>query len=170
MFGEAEIGETPATDPKTLVGRNVSVSLAELIGNPTKLSMRVEFKIDDVHGKNLSTSFHGYEMGRDQLLRVVRKRSQKIEYIDTFSTKDDWKLQITTVMILNNSACKTVQTGVRNVIKEYLKELATNSGMDEFMNAVVSGVAQRTLKKKGNMLYPIRFSEITKIEVVKRGK
>lgn len=170
MFGENILSETPTTDPKNLVGRNLEVSIAELTGQAQKSHMRLKFRIDRIEDKKAYTTFNGYSCVKEYIFRVIRKRLQKVEIINTINTKDNWELQFTTIAILNRNTDAGTQKSIRKSIEEYLQKKAAKSGINELVSAVMAGIYQKEMRKMGNKIYPIRFSEIAKIEVLKPGE
>ncbi len=168
MFNETFLYETPTTDPKTLVGRNVEVGVPQLTGDK-KHQMKLVFKIEDVKDKKALTRFNGYSCSRDFIARGIRKGSSKIESTDYFSTKDNWKLQITTTSILNRSTESTIQAKIRKFVKSFMETETGQATIDDFVKGVISGLYQKKLRKDGSKTYPIRFAEINKIEVIQPG-
>ncbi|MFH1977727.1 MAG: hypothetical protein ABIJ92_00175 [Candidatus Aenigmatarchaeota archaeon] len=167
MFGENFLAETPTTDPKSLVGRNIEVNVADLINQPNKFYMKITFKVNRVDGKNAYTRFNGLKCVKEYLSRSVRKGLQKVTLIQTFDTKDEWKLQVTSTLILNKNTESTVKTKVREVMGEFLTKNAQANTIDKFIDGIVSSSYQRQIKKIGTRVYPVRFSEIEKVEVLK---
>ena len=167
MFNEMVLAETPTTDPATLVGRNVEIGVSEILGQPQKYYMKLFFKITDVDSRNAYTRFNGYATTREYLYRVVRKRNQKVESTDTFDTRDGWKLQITSMAILNRNTDSEIQKKVRIVMVNHIKEAARKSGADDIVKRVLEGSLQKEIRKLGSKVYPVRFCEVSKIEVVK---
>lgn len=167
MFNESFINETPTTDPKTLVGRNIEVSVSELLKQPQKYFMKVIFRIDKIDEKSRTayTRFNGLAVNREHIYRMVRKRIQKVETTYYVETKDKWKLQVTTVAILNRNTETEVQSKMRKHLEERVKEEAGNLDLDDFIKLVVNGILQVKIKKSGSKIYPVRFTEISKIEV-----
>ncbi len=169
MFRESLLAETPCINPKTLIGRTVSINLAELINQESKYYMNMKFKIDRVEGKNAYTRFNGYHTAKDRLFRVVRKKLQKVRTMDTINTKDNWKIQITMTTILNRNTDAKVQKKVRKSIEDFLKKNGEKSTVDDIIRSVISGSIQKNIKKFGSKIYPVRFTEVEKIEVIKPG-
>ena len=165
MFGERAIGETPATNPKTLATRNLEVSLSELTGQRGKDFYRVILAVDRIDGKSIYTRFNGYNALKEHVMRVIRKRSQKIESIMYVDTKDKWRLQVSTMAILNRNTEVSVRKRVRAHIEKMLAESAAKSNIDDFVRSVVTANLQRSIKKSGTKIYPVRFCEVSKIEV-----
>lgn len=166
-FGGNVIAETPATDPKTLLGRTVEVSVSDLLGQRGKEFQKVRFRIEGVDGRNAHTRFSGYVVVKEFVSRVIRKRLQKIEVIGNVKTKDDWLLQISSVAIMNRNVEKNIQRKVRGWIGGQLTESAGRSGIDEFVKFIMAGTIQHRIKKQGSKIYPVRFFEIAKIEIMK---
>ncbi|MCX6814608.1 MAG: hypothetical protein NTY20_03100 [Candidatus Aenigmarchaeota archaeon] len=167
MFNEMHLAETPTTDPATLVGRNVEIGVSELLGQPAKYYMKLFFKITDVDSRNAYTRFNGYSTTREHLYRVVRKHAQKVEDINVFETKDGWKLQITSIAILNRNTDSNIQKKVRQIMVNHIADTAKKSGVDDIVKRVLEGSFQRDIRKLGSKIYPVRFCEIAKIEVIK---
>ena len=67
MFGESAVAETPATDPKTLKGRNVSVTLSDILGERTKNTFNIILKAETVQGRNVYTRFNGLVAPRERM-------------------------------------------------------------------------------------------------------
>lgn len=145
------------------------MSLAELMGQPAKHYMRMFFKIEGLEGKRLTTRFCGFLLSKEQIFRIVRKRTQKIEMIYTFETRDKWVIQATAIVVLNRKAEASVEKKMRHAVEAFLIEKAASMGIDDFMKLVINNVFQTGIKKMGNKIYPVRFSEIAKIEVIKVG-
>jgi len=167
MFNEMHLAETPTTDPATLVGRNLEIGVSELLGQPAKYYMKLVFKITDVDSRNAYTRFNGYSTTREHLYRVVRKHAQKVQSIDIFDTKDGWKLQITSIAILNRNTDSNIQKKVRQIMVAHIEESAKKLGTDDLVKRILEGTLQRDIRKLGSKVYPVRFCEIAKIEVMK---
>jgi len=167
IFNEMQLAETPTTDPAMLVGRNVEIAVSDLLGQPGKYYMKVFFKITDVDSRNAYTRFNGYSTTREYLYRVVRKRLQKVESVNVFDTRDGWKLQITSIAVLNRNSDSEIQKKVRHIMVSHISEVAKKSAIDDILKKVIEGSLQKEIRKLGNKIYPIRFCEIAKIEVMK---
>ena len=169
MFGEIFLYETPSTDNSYLVGRTVEATVSQLTSDKTRGHIKVLFKIDDIKEKTAYTSFHGLVCNQEYIYRNVRSGLQKMECIDTVDTNDGWKLQITTSMILNKKSETMIQKKARKFSIDFLKDNASKSNLEDFIKNIVTGVYQKKMKKNGSRIYPVRFLEIGKIEVVHQG-
>jgi small subunit ribosomal protein S3Ae len=169
MFGEIQVAEAPATDPKQMAGRNVEVGAAELMGQP-KPHMKLYFQIISLNGNRAFTRFNGFGVTKEYLFRVVRKRTSKLTIVSDVETSDKWKLQLTTLTILNRKAETTIRAKMRKYVEGFLREFAAKVTLDDFVKAIMEDAVQMHVKKFGSKIYPVRFNEITKIEVVKSGE
>jgi len=167
FFGETYLADTPAMDPKSVVGRSIEVSVPEVTGNESKYYMKLRFKIDNVSDKKAFTRFDGLFSTRDFISRMVRKRSSKIRIINNIETKDNWSLRMSMVAVLLKNTDATTQKRVRENITQYLDSNAKKSTTDDLIKAAVNGFIQKNLKKSSSKIYPVRFMEIEKIEVLK---
>jgi small subunit ribosomal protein S3Ae len=165
MFGERVIGETPATNPKGIVGRNIEVGLPELTGQQGREFYRVVLAIDKIDNKCAYTRFNGYVTLKEHIMRMVRKRTQKIESIMDVKTKDGWRLHVNSVAILNRNTETAVKKKARVHIEKAMEESAARSGIEDFVRAVISSNLQRNIKKSGAKVYPVRFFEVLRIRV-----
>lgn len=144
----------------------MEVSMAEL-GDLKKSYIKLRFKVDRIEGHKAFTQFGGLELTKDNLYRLMRKRLQKVETIFDVTTKDQWVLQLTALTILNRTAYTEIQRRVRNNVRSFLTAAATQATLDDFVHAIIDGVPQMQIRKQESKLYPVRFSEIAKIEVRK---
>jgi small subunit ribosomal protein S3Ae len=165
MFGERVIGETPATNPKGIVGRNIEVGLPELTGQRGRDFYRVVLAIDRIDNRCAYTRFNGYVTLKEHVMRMVRKRAQKIESIMDVKTKDGWKLHVNSVAILNRNTETAVKKKARAHIEKAMGENAAGLGIEDFIRAVISSNLQRNIKKSGAKIYPVRFFEVLRIRV-----
>lgn len=165
-FGNAPLAETPATDSKSVMGRVIEISVPELTGDQSKYWMKLCFKINKINGKNAYTKFYGYKCIKQYIFRMVRKRIQKMRAINNLETKDGWKLQVSNVTILNRKTNIMIEKKVRKFVFEFLKDKAKELTHDEFVKQIINSEIQTKIKKLASKIYPVRFCEIEKVEVV----
>ncbi len=165
LFGEVFVAETPATDPKTLLGRTVDVNLADISNQQSRFFVKLQFQVVGVNGKNASTEFAGYSVIREQVARFVRKRSQKVELILPLVTKDGWELQATAVAVLARKTKTEIERSVRHYMATALTAAVKKETIDSLVKSVVTGGLQTAVKQAGNKVYPLKYFELAKIEV-----
>lgn len=169
MFGEAEIGEIPATDPQSLIGRNLEVSLADLGGNPNSYYIKLMFKITGLEGDRAVARFNGLNVMAERIYRIVRKRTSRVEVISDVETKDGWQLHVKILVILNRVSDTQIQRKIRLMAMDFLKDFASKSPIKDFVQTACDELIQKNIKKFGSKVYPIRFCEVARIQVRKAG-
>ncbi len=169
-FAEVYLAQTPTTDPKNLKGRNIEVSVSDITGDSHKDHMKMKFLIERVEDKNAHTRFNGFEVVRQHVMRMVRKRNRKVQMIFDATTKDGWVLKVTALSVLNGKAAANVMGKARNLMVKQVNELASSCSLSEFLRKIISTQMQMQIKKSVSKLYPVRFFEIEKMKVLKPGE
>jgi small subunit ribosomal protein S3Ae len=165
FLGNIVIGETPAFDANSIVGRKVEKSLFEITNDPLRYYITLIFRINKVEGKNAYTEFYGHYCTRDFIARIVQKRSSRVDTNDVFTFKDG-KLRIKTITITNRRVCQEVQKKIRKHIIDFLKEYSAKTTIENFVKEFITGKLQEKIKKGMNKIYPIRVFEFRKSEVL----
>ena len=166
-LGARVLGQTPTTDPKSLVGRNIEVGVPDITGDNSKYYMKVSVIISNIEGKTCLTSFNGFECMREHLLRMVRKRNQKVENVFDVVTKDGWLLRIKPWTILNGRPASTVANRMRLFTKNFFNEFASKNNMNDMVRKIFTTEIQMRIKREGSKIYPVRFSEVARIKVLR---
>ncbi len=168
----AELGVTPADDADKVMNRTVEITLAELTNdysnqNPYK---KLIFKVNRVAGDNAYTKFHMYELTRDYLNSLTRRRTSKIEDVVDVTTADGYVLRVKPVAF-TVKRCKTSQRrAIRAVMRQIVEETARKENFVQFLQECVLGKIPSEIYKNAKKIYPLRRVEIRKIEVLKEPK
>ncbi len=166
MFGEKEVGETPASDPELVRGRKLEVTASELTGKSRQNHMKVLLEVADVSGTSAKTKVVGLEMFRSYLRSIVRRRRTKVELIQDFETKDGKKVRIKAVAMTVRK-CHTAQAeGVRKAMKEILENTVKDMEFGELITNVLEYKLQSSMREAANKVYPVANMEIRKIELL----
>ncbi len=171
-FGLAEIGETPADDPNKVINRTVEVTLAELTNdysnqNPYK---KLIFKVYKVSGDNAYTKFHRFEMMREYINSLIRRRTSKIDDVIDVTTADGYKLRVKPVAF-TIKRCKTSQkTAIRKIMREIITSNASQKNFVQFLQECILGRIPSEIYKSAKKIYPLRRVEINKIELLAEPK
>lgn len=167
-LGMAEIGETPADDPDKVVNRTVEVTLSELLGdysnqNPYK---KLIFKVYRVAGDKAYTKFHKFELTREYLNSLTRRRTSKIEDVVNIVTKDGYKLRVKSVSFTTKK-CKTSQRrAVRAIMREIVTKRSSETNFVQFIQECVLGKIPSDIYKAAKRIYPLRRVEVRKVEIL----
>lgn len=162
-FGNYVIGETSAFEPQQLVGRNVKVSLMNLINDPKKQNIQITFKIKNVSDKNAVTEITAYELLPIYVKRMMRKGRKKIEISFTAETKDKVKIVMKPVIITRTKTQRSKLSMIRKLAKEFIIEKVKTQDLTDVLNDTISTKMQRELKEKIKKIYPLAVCEFKTI-------
>jgi small subunit ribosomal protein S3Ae len=166
-LGGSKIAVTPATDAKAVKSRVIEISVPDMTGDQSKYYMRIGLKTMDPVEKDVSTKFHSYYCLDEYVMRMGRKGLGKVSVFVDAVTKDNWKVQVSVMTILNRRANAGIKAQVHGVVNDIITSRAKDLNHGEFVKATMAGVFQMKIKKTASKIYPVRFTEITKIETLK---
>lgn len=161
-----EITKTLADEPEKLIGRELSVSLLELINDFNKYYMKFFFKIKKVEDGKAIAEFHGSECLRDYISRMVVRRVRRIDVIQTLETKDKVKIRVKSLVVVSKRVKSTMEKTIRKKVEEIIKDFVENSSLEEFVQKIISDEIKNKVVKEVSKIYPVRHFEIRKTEVL----
>jgi len=170
MFGSVKIGQTPADDPKKLIGRTVESTLGNLTNDWSKQKVKMLFRVHDVVGKNAHTQFMGHMMAHDYMRSLIKRRTSKTDTNITAVTKDGYKVKVKPACFTVKRAHHPQIKAIRQVMHDVVAERAKTLNFSQFIHEVVLGKIASDIYKEVKPIYPLRRVEIVKTEVVSIGE
>lgn len=167
VFGEKEIGETPASDEKLLLGRRVETNLMNLIDDLSKYYIKFYFRVKNVKEGKAFTEFDGLECLRDYISRFIRYRVRRIDTIQDLTTKDGKKLRIKTITITSKKIKRNVERDLKRFIENVVRKEVGSNELDDFIQKTVDNRIKNFILNEGSKIYPMRVFEIRKVETFK---
>jgi ribosomal protein S3AE len=168
MFNECELGESLVMEPKSLIGRVITVPLSTLIGDFSKQHMLLSFKIDDIKENIAQTSVKNFTVSKSHIIRRTRRRSTKADSVETITIKDNKKAIIKTVVITPFRTQKFQKRSLLVALKENLENMCKNYNFEALILALCSNKLQADLQTKLKKVYPVKYLEIRSLEMVKK--
>lgn len=166
LFNESVIGETLAYDVKDTVGRNLSLSLMHLTHNPKKFYVNIKFEITNAAENKAFATIIGYDLSPSYIKRLVRKGTKKID--DSFLVKSkSGILEVKPTIITDGTAKFNVRSALRKKVREFFADFFIDKNIDEIVKLLIKDEIQNELKKLLNKIYPIKFSEVRSLKLVK---
>ena len=167
-FGEVELGEVPADDPKKLIGRVVEVTLYDITEDFSHQYLKMFFQIIDVDGKKANTTFKGHEYSRDYLRSLVRRRTTRIDGIFNVETKDEYKL-IVSVCAFTLQRIKTSQeASIRAIMRQIVTKKAGELTFDQFVQEMVLGKIASEIYNEAKKVAPLRHVGVSKSKLIQQ--
>jgi len=169
LFDEKMIGETLSADPKRLIGRTVSVSLADLTGDYSKFYIKLLFQIEKIDDK-ARAKFIGHECMHERVYRMVHRYMRRVDCVHDIVTMDKKKVRIKIVFILLKRVNTSIKDSARNATKKILEKIAKEKTFEEFVKMIITEELQNTIKKEISKIYPVGNLEIRKSELLEEKK
>jgi len=158
-----ELGDTFASEPESLNGRTVNVSLGELLDDRGKNYMNILFEIFDVKGDKAHTRFKEFFIPVGYLRSKVRKRTYKIDYRKSLNFSDR-KLSVKIMVLTRHKVSKEqtveIKAKMASVLAEHGKEDA-----DKFIQQTLFGKLGTDIYKRIKQICPIMRVEVYGINV-----
>lgn len=164
-FNKAELGETIVEKPKNLMGRTIRANLGDLSGQKTKRHITVSFQVNNVEGQQASTMIVGHEINPSFMLRLTRRRTSKMQVVQTIETSDNKKLRIKTTALSMRKLAAKQETTIRNMIKEDIEKSCSKKNYEQLMQELVFGSLAAKLFKQVKQIAPIKRLEIVKSQL-----
>jgi small subunit ribosomal protein S3Ae len=163
-FGNVELVKTPSSEPEGIVGRRLTINVADLTDDPNKFYMKITFRINKIEGEKAFTEFDNFETFRDYLARMVVHRVRRIDIIQDLKTKDGVLLRVKVLATTSKKAKATIEKVMRKKLGEMIKNFVENSSLEEFLKGVISEEIKSKIIAEGRKTYPLRNFEFRKIE------
>jgi small subunit ribosomal protein S3Ae len=169
MFNQVELGETPSSDPATLMGRITEVTVHELTGDFSKMHIKMRFTVNDIRGLEAHTSFIGHELTSDYVRRLTRRKRTKTDHVVDVRTKDGFKVRIKPMSITEQRIQAAQETAIRNIMTATLNDMAANMTISELVKAIITGDLSKELGNAAKIIIPIKRIEVRKSQVLEAG-
>lgn len=164
-FKNAMIGEIPANDEKSVLGRNMKVSLDIVTQNPQNAYTNVYFRVIGVEGDKAHTKLVRMEILFSYVRSLVRKyRSISTSVIKVIS-KDGLKMVVKPIAITTKRETHTRLIGIRKEMNKVIEEYAKTNDANVIVEAIISGNFQMEIQNKLKHIAQISKVEIRKLEV-----
>ena len=128
--------------------------------------MKLRFKLSECDENIVKTEFDGLECLTDYISRMVRRGVNRIDTVQDLETKDNKKIRIKTTTLINKKAKKEIEIFIRKFVKEKIKTNVSSHSLDELIEKFLDDSIKRNIIGEGNKIYPIRFFEIRKVEMI----
>ena len=170
VFEEKEIGETVGKDADSIIGRCIDLHYSELSGDITKHYIKIKLRINKVVGEHAYTEVIGYELSRPHLQRIIRRRISKIDAIKDIRLKDGKKVRIKGIAITQHKTNVSTETALRKAFIEEIEKILSPFDIESLVVALSTNQPQKEMQKKLNKIYPIRYIDVRKIQLLKEKK
>jgi len=162
-FDSQEIGFTIASDPGKIIGRTVSISLGELTQDRAKQYLNIVFRLSEVRGDKVHTTFKKFSISEGYLKSKIRKGSSKIDHI-TSAVFGGVNVKLKMMVVSRNRITAPQRRQIMGVISEILEKHKPNS-FDQFLQSIVFGKFGTEIYKRIKAICPINRVEVYELKV-----
>ena len=161
-----------------LKNRVCEISYADVTGNSKDLSKRVKMIIDEIQGKTCFTSFYSYQLSREKVCAMLKKRQSLIDVFTDVktSTGDVYRMFIVLVSNrahgqrkLNSYVKHSTEKILRKKLIIELVKMASELTSRDLAYEVLTDNIQFNLEKVARKIVPNIKLQIVKVKTVKRG-
>jgi small subunit ribosomal protein S3Ae len=169
MFNQVELGETPSSDPSSIMGRQAEVTVHELTGDFSKMHIKIRFRVEEVKGLEAHTVFTGHELTSDYVRRLTRRKRTKTDHVVDARTKDGFLIRLKPMSITEQRIQAAQETAIRGIMSSYLLSSVSEMTASELVKSIISGDLTRDLSQACRVIIPIKRIEVRKTEVLEAG-
>ena len=162
LFGEREIASIVGIEPEGLAGRTIEVNARDLVRDIRSGQFYLKFKISGVQGLNASTFLASHDVQPGYLRRLVRRRSSKIEIVQTLMSRDNESFKIKAACISVFKLDRSKRSAIQKMIEENISELAKKYAYENFIKESLFGNVLEDAVKKIKKIAPVKKLEIVK--------
>jgi len=170
LFNEQIIGETPVTDPRTLLGRNMRINLMGITNEPRDQNVEIKLNLNSLKGDSVGTEIIGYSLLPAFIRKLIRKEKRRVDDSFIINTSDNRTVRIKPFLLTIHIVSNSIMTALRKKTQEIVKAEALKLTFEALVTEVLSRRLQDKLRKDLAKLYPLKSCEIKAIEIVTEQK
>lgn len=161
-----------------LKNRVAEMSYADISNSGKDVSKRIKVSIEDIQGSSCFTAFHSYELSRERVAAMLKKRQTLIEVVTEVKTSDNAVFRIFVYAVTTkrpgqtklNSYAKASK--VRVLRKRLFAELSAQAAAltsKNFIHEVITEAVNPKLEQVANEVIPGVKLQVGKLKIAKRG-
>jgi len=167
VFGNKEIGETTTDEPEKVIGRKLTISAIDVLNDYNKYYLKLSFKIKEIKDGKALTDFDGLECTRDYIARMVVRRVRRIDCVVDSETSDKRKLRVKMIVVTRKKIKKIAEKEMRKKLSEIILNTLNSNSFDDVIKKLISDDFKEKIKQELKKIYPVRYFEFRKVEVLK---
>jgi small subunit ribosomal protein S3Ae len=167
MFNRAVLGETPAEDDEKIRDRVIEVTVHDLTGDFGKMHIKVQFRVEGIHGSEVDTRYVGHDMTSDYIRRLTRRKRSRIDGTFDVKTKDGAVLRVKPMAITDRRIQNSKQSAIRKVMHRVVYAQAVKMTLADFVQAMIIGDLAKEIATASKAIQPIFRVEIRKSELLR---
>jgi len=161
-----------------LKNRVAEMSYADISDSAKDVVKRIKIQIEDIQGSSCFTSFHSYELARERVSAMLKKRQTLIEVVTEVKTNDGVVFRVFVYAVttrrsgqvkLNSYAQASKVRALRKRLFAELAAKAATLSSKNFIHEVVTEAVNGDLEKAASEIIPGVKLQLGKLKLAKRG-
>jgi ribosomal protein S3AE len=166
LFSDMVLGELPAYDAQTGLGKSLIVNLMTVTGDVKNQSVNLKFTVMSVQDDKLLAEPVGYILSPSFIKRVVRRRHSRLDEAYTLMTVDGKKVTIKPLIITRTVANRSVISAIRRECQKAVTANVTAAKYDDLLSDIITTKFQKETRKGLSKIFPLKSFEVKKFIVV----
>lgn len=166
-FDAKEIAEIVSSDEENLKNRIISLSLAEVTGQPSQSAIftSLKFRIGEVKGKSAYTRLIGHEISPSYIRTLSRRNRSIISVIYDIRAKDDQTVRVKILAITGSEVSQNTKKNIFHAVMEELRKVGAEHSTDQLMQEIIFGKFASRLFNRLKQITAMRRVEVRKSEL-----
>lgn len=166
-FDTKEIAEIVSSDEENLKNRVLSLSLAEVTGQPSQSAIftSLKFRIGEVKGKSAYTRLIGHEISPSYIRTLSRRNRSIINVIYDIRAKDDQTVRVKILAITGSEVSQNTKKNIFHAVMEELRKVGAEHSTDQLMQEIIFGKFASKLFNRLKQITSMRRVEVRKSEL-----
>jgi small subunit ribosomal protein S3Ae len=165
LFNDAMIGEMPANDETSVIGRKIVVGLDTLTKNPSHAYTNVTLKVISVNGSAAHTKLVSISQLYSYIRSLVRRYRSVATLVLPVKTKEGSLMVVKMLVITRARTTHSRISGIRKEMVEHATNFFRDNDSTDAINAVIEGKFQAGLAAKLKHIAPLNKIEVKTLEI-----
>jgi len=161
-----------------LKARVAEISLADITDSGKDVVKKIKIQLDDISGESCFTSFYEYELAREKIAAMLKKRQTLIEVAAEVKSREGVIFRAFAIAVtsrrpnqqkINSYAQSSKIQLFRKKVSAELQKLATEKSANDLIYEVINDTLGAKLETVGNKVIPGTKLIITKLKISKKN-
>jgi ribosomal protein S3AE len=170
-FNNQKIGETHVFEIEEAVGKPICINLMNLVGDPRKQNVDIQFKTTEQIGEtSVKSEIQALVVQQPSLRKMVRRGKTKVQ--DSFKcyTVDNKPVVIKAFILTRKLVENSIATSLRDKIKRWAVNRMSKMTFADFVRSAIEGKFRKEIISDLNKIYPVKFVEFNTIKLLSSEK
>ncbi|MEM3227923.1 MAG: hypothetical protein QXR58_01730 [Candidatus Micrarchaeaceae archaeon] len=165
VFGKKAVGEIPSNDEKSVIGRNVKVTLSNLTGNPEHSFTNVILKVVEEKGNAATTQLERIELPYSYTKSIAKKFRGVFDAIVPVKASDGTKFVVKLLAITTRKCTHAKIKAMRGKLGSFTERYFSANTADEGIKAIIEKRYQQSAAAELDNIAQLSNLEVKKLEV-----